>query len=988
MPPRGLRKQPANQHNHRHENGLAPPGKKVERDRINTHKLNGHLNGGCKPPAPPPPLAESSDGSSSENKQDDDDMAGLDGRESRESEASDYVEDAFQNGTSSFPLGANGQQSHRSIDVTSLSSTTEYRSRSRGVMELSYTILRSCPLGDSIAVLIILLQIPPIVLTIIQFLFATLTLIPPYIQSIASLSSLTNILSGSVGNPSLTTIVTADIVFLTVWLLLWTPAQNFTVDFAQAVIAVSLGSGRHNGRGGSARNAIICIGVIILCHAAKRKGFRLSGLSLFSSPLPPTPTKVASFISQPESFFNRASHGWSRSILAVHITTQGIVRSVRWWLVARTRVNTPQPTKKAEPEVAAHLQSQPDAKSSPERTNFNPSTATDSQCTTSASNFKAVKEKPPRSKTKRRKGVQVRNEQPIWAALASIKVTALNSYEQSQATAVAVDAKATDVNNLGSAPFYSQDSCIWITHVGSTDVRFSSSLCSTQQDSFGEGRREDGSAQSVSGRGKSNPFLVRVNGTLWTSVNISTSDQKPGNSGEFSAPLSGEVFGLAPLSNYHCEFVSSADHQQVIFATTFTTQQALSTLTASVSPTASISQKTLRPSSPTTTLKNSITTAEATLHEERTRQKRIRKDHKSSSNSLKKEVDSSSSRLTGSGGGDDRHRQRVLQLRQNIRQAHEVIEETASQIGALGSIPEEDSRTWERSKAGWEEGNHELSDTKTKLKDEKSEADRRTSTIESEAGTTTQKRERLQARLNKLIEQHDRIVNAQAQGLTSKEQKAAEQFVVSQRRQVLEQGYLTEIGNMQASIKHTTYASQQLWQQIHAIETSVREIQQQQIHQQMITSSPTTAEGSMPGSQLGPTSSTMAHESRLGNLASLSSVQSQYPTSAAATATASTQPSSFARSRGRSSSLLSNASGTNEVPDFKFPSSPSTADAIPNPIGSHAHPARTISHCSDEGGSGSSGSGSQGDPMSPVGKRSSPLSANNSSISGASYPWT
>ena len=51
MPPKGKRNA-ANQHDKRHENGLAAPGKRIQKQKSNP-ALNGHVNGKPQPPTPP-----------------------------------------------------------------------------------------------------------------------------------------------------------------------------------------------------------------------------------------------------------------------------------------------------------------------------------------------------------------------------------------------------------------------------------------------------------------------------------------------------------------------------------------------------------------------------------------------------------------------------------------------------------------------------------------------------------------------------------------------------------------------------------------------------------------------------------------------------------------------------------------------------------------------------------------------------------------------
>ena len=118
--------------------------------------------------------------------------------------------------------------------------------------------------------------------------------------------------------------------------------------------------------------------------------------------------------------------------------------------------------------------------------------------------------------------------------------------------------------------------------------------------------------------------------------------------------------------------------------------------------------QTLRPSSPTTTLKNSIAAADQQLQEQRNRLKRNKKDHKTAITNIKKEVDTLGNRLANAGGSDERQRQRVLQFTQNIRQAEDAAAEFAVQAENLGSIPEDEAKEAAAKKAEWkkEHNNH------------------------------------------------------------------------------------------------------------------------------------------------------------------------------------------------------------------------------------------------------------------------------------------
>ncbi len=132
----------------------------------------------------------------------------------------------------------------------------------RGPLQMAGRLITSWPLADTLAILIVLLQIPPTVLSIIQFLYATLTLIPHVLPSTSMAGFggfFGDVLDGAGHVPSLTMMLLADIVVFSLWLSLWTPAQNLTLELAQAIIAASLG-GRADDSDSGIRNTVICVG--------------------------------------------------------------------------------------------------------------------------------------------------------------------------------------------------------------------------------------------------------------------------------------------------------------------------------------------------------------------------------------------------------------------------------------------------------------------------------------------------------------------------------------------------------------------------------------------------------------------------------------------------------------------------------------------------------------------------------------------------------
>ncbi|KAI9817814.1 MAG: hypothetical protein M1827_000933 [Pycnora praestabilis] len=984
------KKQTANQHNPRHENGLAAPGKRIVKERSNGH-LNGSTIGKTQPSTPPLPspvlTAQSmtlqhaseivANGLAGEGRMGCVGKLAQDTSVRRYSEGSSEGFDECQSGTNTANVME--EQPHRRIDVNASKNPAVHDG---GAISLASTILRSCPLGDTIAILIILLQIPPTFLTIVHFLFVTLTFVPPSGTTIASIPTVADFFASSSGTPSLATVAIADVVFLIFWLFLWAPAQNFALDLSQAVIAVSLGGG-YSGRNGGSTSAIMCTALITTSHVMRRTGFQQSGLRYVWSPRPLSKSgSVKSIPSLPDfQDSSNTTYGWIRSILAVHILTQGVVRILRRWISRREMIQPSSPAKKTDPEalVGAQIQADSSIATDSSSTTTNGST-TDGQATSTSANVRNTKERASSGKKKRKQGNHVRGQQPLWAALASTKIIVLKEYEQSKIKEESAGVEGSDINNLGSAPFDQEEGRIWITYVGSSDVCFHTSYF----DSPDEDNLDCSNAHVLStpGINKAKPFYVRINGANWSSTRI-CKPQFADSAEESKEQWTGEIFGLTPLTPYWCEFVRSED-DVVLYSTSITTQPAptaesckptltdslgdalkLTLLATSVSSTPL--HQSLRPSSPTTTLKNSILASENNINESRARLKRTRKDHKTTISALKREIDSFNSRLASSGNGDDRQRQRVLQITQLIRQAEDSTAAIAAQIESMGVIPEEDVQDWRDKKEAWEVARRCESRARNGLSDARTEANRQISNIESEKQTVQQKRDRLQGRHNKLIEQHDRITSANAQGLDEQERKAAEHAAKEAERQAMQQQYIDEINYFQRQIQENQSCSHQAWQQLHQVEAAYT---QQHPSSQPLSShhSPITPEGNLPGTV--PSSSILSANHRSPSFV--------FPTfGVAPSSSLNTQPLN-SEGRGRSSSMLSCISG---FTDFYEADSlrPLPTDLTQDSAHEEEFEAGQRSDRSGSGsgsGSGSaSGSGSQRDPISPRPTQISPVGA-------------
>jgi len=806
------------------------------------------------------------------------------------------------------------------------------------MLSVPATILTSCPLRDVLAILIILLQLPPAVLTVVQFLFAILTFVPPQagtpLSALSAFPSFTDIFQGSGGTPSLFTTVFADAFILVIWLILWVPVQNFFLDLAQAVIAIALG-GAVAGKNGTTNSIFVCFVIILSNHLFRFRplrqhmahflwtGLARGGLDFLTSP-PSTPAHLEGF---------STPHGWPRSLLGIHILAQGVVRIIRRSLSRRDVAPSLPTGKKADPEIGVLQRANSTAVDS--SADVPTSSSTDSRPPGLPPTTNTQKDKASSHRRKRKQATHVRSQQPFWAALASTKVTVLKEMESSRAANDADEANAKDANHIGNAVWGLEDDRVWISEVGFSDISF----CVTSASGASYEDEDEDESCSASGIDKSKPFYIRVNGADWSSTRIRRSEPIGYPSQEGTGFWVGEIFGLTALSNYFCEFVRSVD-DEVFYTTSLITSASPVTELASVaSPPA---HQTLRPSSPATTLKNSIAAADQQLQEQRSRLKRTKKDHKTAISTIKKEVDTLSNRLANAGGNDERQRQRVLQFTQNIRQADDATAEFVEQAEKLGDIPEDEAKRAATKKAEWKKERDNKNAAYAEFDAIKAEINRQLQSIDSDIAATLQKRERLHQRQLRLNEQHDRLVTANQEGFTAKQRREQERTALRQQRADVEHQYRSNINGYERRTDDHNNSTSQLMHAIQQFEELIQQPQQQ-------LSVPTTPEGPLPGTSMSPHSNGFANF----NFSNL-----HYPH-------VNSTPSSIRNGRGRSSSMLSNVSGFTEGFDEDVPSA---GYILGNPFSTPGiNGCNSRSHGSGSLSSGtSSQSSSQRDPLSPV----------------------
>ena len=511
---RGAKKN-ANQHNTRHENGVVAPGKRISR---NGH-LNGSVDGKTKevivsatpPDSHPPFLASGNDAAASGT-------YGTGLKQEQNKSLTEAISEELDG------LDVRMEQNHRRIDVNYAKSASTHDG---GAIQFAMTVLRSCPLRDTLSILIFLLSLPPTVLSLTNAIFALLTFVPP-VGSFSSfqLSDITS--SFSPGSPSFTVIVVLDVLAVLFWLMVpWYPVQAILLECAQATVATTLGGGYTN-RPGVSDNTLLCVMIVFATHLGRYKTVALRVLS--NSVLRKWVPVVESFDlgSGTESYLVSSNRSWLETFkvwIALHILCQGVTRTIRRFIYSSMTVKAP--------DVDTDLAEQPQSPMLKSKS--------------SLQNLREVREKISSGKRRRKQANYVRSHQPLWAAFAATKATVMREYEQSQAKSDASGSNATDSQNFGSAPFASDENAVWITILQASSFFFDTGplSCDCNEDY---------------------PFYVRINGASWASVRILA---VPGSEdAEGRLRWTGEVYGLSAANTYQVSFANCEDgtviHSEVV----------------------------------------------------------------------------------------------------------------------------------------------------------------------------------------------------------------------------------------------------------------------------------------------------------------------------------------------------------------------------------------------------------------------------------------
>jgi hypothetical protein len=574
------------------------------------------------------------------------------------------------------------------------------------------------------------------------------------------------ILLGTGSSPSLQTILTVDLFILLLFIPLWTPAQNIALDLAQAVIAMSLG-GAAASKGGTTNSVLCCVSIIGFSHMLRWSMSRHLGIDLFWGLVKYGLKSDSTRLSYSDRLYT--PHSWPRCLLGVHILAQGVLRIVRRYLLWQAALT----------EASAQKKTETDRNNSPVATPRSAVPPTDMHdAGTLAGDGRppgpspspAVKERYSGARKKKKQATEVRSHQPFWAAVASTKVAASREYEPSPAQLDARAARSVDSSDMGNVDFKSLSGNVWITEIGATDILFGVSLPMHEE--------------------SEENWYLRVNGASW----ISTKKKQLSEPAlEDCAVWEGRIYGLTPLSSYNCEFVRESDHS-VIYDVTLITQPAPSTETA---VTHSAPTQPLQPSSPTTTLRNSIASADIEAERLRNNHKLARKTHKSNLDKLQAQIDREKARLSSTGGSDERQRQRAKQLETSILKLKTDHKDAEEELTESGEVPEDETDGYLHAKAEAKDRQRRMDAQKASHDKSKKEADKDCSSVKAEIVAALNKRARFESRQKEYAAKLTETSKRKDQSVLAKSFRARELLEAEHKRR----SHLAQIEAMTAELE-------------------------------------------------------------------------------------------------------------------------------------------------------------------------------------------
>lgn len=297
---------------------------------------------------------------------------------------------------------------------------------------------------------------------------------------------------------------------------------------------------------------------------------------------------------------------------------------------------------------------------------------------------------------------------------------------------------------------------------------------------------------------------VTVNGVLWPQVNATCSEE---NNSFFLF-----VDGLTPFSEYAVEIACG---ETVLFKHGIKTEYSERLRGATNSgrsransvgnPGASAlgSAVPARPVSPVTTLLESLTTAQMTLSEEKSKTKKLRKDYSKRLAAIRQEIENTKSKMESNLKQDSKSRHKIEQLQLSLPALEEELAMKQGEFEELNETVAEVSAAHKAKKKEFEERQQQLTKLEKEAQKLKKEADEKEASSQQEIVQLKTKLDRLQGRRAKAANDVSRVEREIRGELDNCLQRLmAERGKRQAKRQAMENEFSSNINKMAKGVEN------------------------------------------------------------------------------------------------------------------------------------------------------------------------------------------
>ncbi|KAG5361016.1 Protein NNF2 [Yarrowia sp. B02] len=295
---------------------------------------------------------------------------------------------------------------------------------------------------------------------------------------------------------------------------------------------------------------------------------------------------------------------------------------------------------------------------------------------------------------------------------------------------------------------------------------------------------------------------VTVNGVLWPQVNATCSEE---NNSFFLF-----VDGLTPYSEYAVEIACG---ETVLFKHGVKTEyserlkatsgRSRANSVGNPGPPSLGSSVPARPVSPVTTLLESLTTAQMTLSEEKSKTKKLRKDHSKRLASIRQEIENTKSKMESNLKQDSKSRHKIDQLRLSLPALDEELAMKQSEFEELNETVAGVSAAHKAKKKDFEERQQQLTKLEKEAQKLKKEADEKEASFQQEIVQLKSKLDRLQGRRAKAandVSRVEREIRGELDGCLQR--LMAERGKRQAKRQAMENEFSSNINKMAKGVEN------------------------------------------------------------------------------------------------------------------------------------------------------------------------------------------